>query len=332
MNVYLAYLDTMFRAYPATATMLEAKTELQGMMEDAYNSYVASGLSENEAVGRVITEFGNLDELAPVLGITAEIGAPAPTGTPAHPRITLEDAKGFAEVRRGTQKTLAIAVSLFVFSPICVLIASMLSTGDSDNLTALGLIPMLVIIAAGVVMLVGVDQKRAAYKHISSYRFATNPVVNVWATELEREHSQRRSVTLQIAVGLWILAVAPIMVFSALLPNLGGEDKGSVIGVMTTLAFVGLGLLVFLPNNWASEVAEIVTKKHGAMGDSEDESTSLVGLIASVYWPLLVVIFLAWSFIGNAWATSWIIWPIGGVLFGVIAATTGAIETYRKRR
>lgn len=46
----------------------------------------------------------------------------------------------------------------------------------------------------------------------------------------------------------------------------------------------------------------------------------------------LAVIFLAWSFIGDAWDRSWIVWPIGGVLFGVIAAGAGAIESYRRSK
>ena len=85
---------------------------------------------------------------------------------------------------------------------------------------------------------------------------------------------------------------------------------------------------------WASEVAEILTKQHGSLRDDEDEddNTSLFGVIAAFYWPLLTAVFLAWSFIGDAWDRSWIVWPIGAVLFGAIAAGVGAWESYRKNR
>lgn len=342
MNVHLAYLETMFSAYPQTPRMLEAKRELQGMMEDAYAGFIADGLSENEAVGRVITEFGNLDEIAPVLGITAEIApvsesaSDAAAVAPAAPRyapITLDEAQAFAEVRRTTQPKLAIAIALFVLSPIALLTAVALSDeGGNDPMIGLGLIPMLSIIAIGVIMIISVDQKRSAHKRISAKQFATNPAVNVWAHDLESQRGSRRSGALQVAVGLWILSAAPILLTSTLVPDLGGEGKGSIFGVIGTLLLVAAGLLVFLPNNWAAEVAETVTKQGGAIGDSEDDNTSLVGVIASFYWPLLAVIFLAWSFIGDAWDRSWIVWPIGGVLFGVIAAGVGAIESYRKRR
>ena len=75
MNVIIAYLEAMFSAYPQTPRLLEAKAELQGMMEDAYTSLIGEGRSEDEAVGQVIRDFGNLDEVAPVLGIASDDGA-----------------------------------------------------------------------------------------------------------------------------------------------------------------------------------------------------------------------------------------------------------------
>lgn len=355
MNVIIAYLDTMFSAYPLTPRMLEAKAELQTMMEDAYTGFIAQGLSENEAVGRVITEFGNLDELAPVLGISAEIAPPASAPGAAgiagegsadaprartYPVITLEEAQGFAESRRTTQPRLAAAVALFTISPVPLLVGVLLGGGNQgdgngdDRLTGLGLIPLLLLIAIGVIIVIGVDQKRAAYKHIAGYRFSGDPAVTAWARKLEQSNERRRRISLQIAVGLWILSAAPILLTSLMFPDLGGRGNGALVGVICTLIVVAAGLLVFLPNNWASEVADVVSRQHGAIGEGgdEDDDSSLVGVIAAIYWPLLTAVFLAWSFIGDAWGRSWIVWPIGAVLFGAIAAGTGAWESYRKNR
>ena len=88
MDTIETFLDAMFAPYPATPRLTEARGELRAMMEDAYNDAIAQGKTHNEAVGQVITDFGNLHELAPVLGIAQDIqpgGAPqvAPTGAPA---------------------------------------------------------------------------------------------------------------------------------------------------------------------------------------------------------------------------------------------------------
>ena len=73
MDTIETFLDNMFAPYPATPRLIEARSELRAMMEDAYNDAIAQGKTHNEAVGQVITDFGNLHELAPVLGIAQDI-------------------------------------------------------------------------------------------------------------------------------------------------------------------------------------------------------------------------------------------------------------------
>ena len=63
MDTIRTYLDNMFLSLPETPETLRAKEELYAMMEDKYAELKASGKSENEAIGIVITEFGNLDEI-----------------------------------------------------------------------------------------------------------------------------------------------------------------------------------------------------------------------------------------------------------------------------
>ncbi len=69
METIKNYLDAMFLHLPGIPEVFRAKNELAQMMEDKYTELIASGMRENEAVGTVITEFGNLDELAESLGI-----------------------------------------------------------------------------------------------------------------------------------------------------------------------------------------------------------------------------------------------------------------------
>lgn len=39
--------------------------------------------------------------------------------------------------------------------------------------------------------------------------------------------------------------------------------------------------------------------------------------LEKVYWLLLTTIYLGWSFISNAWHITWIIFPIGAILFTI---------------
>jgi hypothetical protein len=65
----------MFTNMPNTQEVVRAKEELLQMMEDKYTELRQQGKTENEAVGAVISEFGNLEELAPQLGIAPQVTA-----------------------------------------------------------------------------------------------------------------------------------------------------------------------------------------------------------------------------------------------------------------
>ncbi|MFV0287195.1 MAG: permease prefix domain 1-containing protein [Demequina sp.] len=349
MNVITAYLDTMFSAYPVTPRMAEAKTELRGMMEDAYTSLIAQGHTENEAVGQVIRDFGNLEEVAPVLGITsllsgaeagpadAVAGAGVTATSPAYPPVTLDEAKAFAAAQRASSRRIAPGVVLFVLSPITLIVATVAAeTGhlalSEGAASMLGLLVLLSLVAVGVLLCLAAGRETAPYARLDSGDFSPNPEVTAWAKTHAAVHEPRRSRALQVAIALWILAAVPVLAFSLLTEEWADTDFWSAVGVGLTLAVVATGLAVYLPHTWSSTVAE--TFADGAPGEArdDDDEDSIVGVIAAFYWPLLTAAFLAWSFLGNAWHISWILWPVGAVLFGAIAGGIGALESYRSSR
>lgn len=73
METIREYIESMFKNLPQTEKVLKAKQELLSMMEDKYEELKNEGKSENEAIGTIITEFGNLEDLAAELGIDEEI-------------------------------------------------------------------------------------------------------------------------------------------------------------------------------------------------------------------------------------------------------------------
>jgi hypothetical protein len=73
MEIIREYLNSMFASLKDTPEVRKARTELMQMMEDKYNELISEGCSQNEAVGTVISEFGNLDELADELGVSREV-------------------------------------------------------------------------------------------------------------------------------------------------------------------------------------------------------------------------------------------------------------------
>ena len=327
MNVIHAYLDTMFSKYPATPKMLEAKSELREMMEDAYQAAIASGKSENEAVGQVITDFGNLDELAPVLGITAEVGQPATerahqqVAHPVprqHPPITLDEAQGFTETFRANQSLLSIAVALFVISPATLV--SLVLLGDNPRFPIpetlaifIGLSALFAFVLVGVSLIVVRHRRLAVYDRILEGTFTPDPAVTVWTEQLKREHRQGPSALLVVAIALWILAALPLVgsaLMSDYFPVWGDELVG--IGLPITLVMVALGLLIWLPTEWRSSAAEYL---EGAESERVEKTFPVsIQVVMRLLWPVTLIVYLAWSFLGQAWGISWIVWVIAAAV------------------
>ena len=405
MDTIDTFLDAMFAPYPSTPRLLEAKGELRAMMEDAYADAVGRGRTHNEAVGQVITDFGNLEELAPVLGILPDIrsaqaapagaAAPDPAGAapgpasaaadpagasaapdPAaagaslppddapsgYPVVTLPEAQALAEARRRTGRLLGRGVALFVLAPIPLIVAANLTDDNagaglgeaiSDGLSngetisgpggqwavLIGLALTLVLVATGVLTLMRRHQAFVGLEHLTDGKFTRNPIVSAWAARLRVENEGPRSRALMAAVGLWILSAIPT-VAGGVLSDQPGRSHYPIFGVSLTLALVAAGLLILLPTTWASSTHETLTEEgHWTGGPGQwdrwgrkEADNPLIGAIASIYWPLTLVIFLAWGFLGNGWAICWIVWPISGILFGAIASFISALSPGRRAR
>jgi len=56
-----------------------------------------------------------------------------------------------------------------------------------------------------------------------------------------------------------------------------------------------------------------------ASWDGNQDDDPFTNLVAGIYWPAAVVIYLLWSFIFDAWDISWILWPVAAVAFAIFA-------------
>ena len=275
MNAIDAYLDSMFSTLPQTPRLLEAKTELRGMMEDAYTGLIADGSTENEAVGEVIRDFGNLDELAPVLGIATDIApAPAPAdgganAAASYPPVTLDEARSYADAHERTRYRVSTSVVLFVLSPAALIFLSVAAQHAALPITAeggvfAGLVVLLVLVAAGVLLFISAARTQASPRRIAEGRFTTNPAVTRWADALADRHEAERIRGLQIAMLLSILAPIPLIGFALFLGNSPQRGLWVIVGVIFVLVVVAIALGILLPRTWAHTAADRLT--HGALG------------------------------------------------------------------
>jgi len=336
MNVIDSYLDTLFAPYPDSPRMREARTELRAMMEDKQQGLMDAGHTEAQAVGTVIAEFGSLEEVAPVLGIDQEMH-PAHNwegSGPQHPLLTVERAREYVAAVRGVQPLSALAIPLFVLAPVPLIallgLSEMTGAPLSDGwAVGIGLVVLLILVTAGVLLMVLRDSRLADMRDIAEGRFTGSAPVRAYAREVGRDHRRGTAVSSAIAIALWILSAVPIFL-AMMLADAGAltfvtdADPLILFGVCGTLTMIAIGLAVHTRTSWVESVTSALEQETEAA--PETSSSPVVRVIAALYWPVATAIYLGWSFVTGDWGSTWVVWPVAGVLYGALWAVESALS------
>ena len=156
MEVIRTYLDNLFSTLPDTPASRRAKEELWGMMEDKYQELKEQGLPENQIIGTVISQFGNLEELRETLGLEQPYAAaPPPQPQPAGIPMSYAQAQECLTTYRRASRGIGIGAVLCILAvmPLFVLLGLFELELLSEGLAvALGLGALFVLVAAAVVL------------------------------------------------------------------------------------------------------------------------------------------------------------------------------------
>lgn len=327
MDSIKMFLENMFYGINETPAVLNAKKELLAMMEDKYNTLKAEGKSENEAVGQVISEFGNLDELAEDLGISDAVESSRTAGTKSEkimPRQFLSDGEvdQFLVHKKGFARRIAFGVLLLIISPT-VLIATGTFFGDdiTEKMSLPGLIFLFfaIAVAVGLFVISGVaDEKHEALEHrVALLNDSKRREIN----DIYERERMPFATTIAVGIGLILAGVVLVIVASVL----GQTERWAGLGVIALLICVAIAVYMFINSGIRRGSLEQLLNT-GSYTPDKRRADSLSEKIAGPYWMIVVAAYLAWSFSTNNWQITWIIWPISGVLFAIVNSVAESVH------
>lgn len=326
METIKNYLDSMFANLPNTASVLRAKEELLQMMEDKYTELIAEGKSENEAIGNVISEFGNLSELAEALGVEEEVKKEEErkeqqvVSNDPERVLTTEEAKGFIEMKARRALPLGLGVALFILPPVCpMLVSYFLGKGFG----ALGAIGFFSCVIAGILLVVFGASDRKNWRFIRRGK----TTLSMDATKYVAQEKEKAEINYRIWLVLGVILCATCWFPAALTDNMA---IGDVVGPLALFAMVATGVFLIIYSQVCLRGYKILLSLNGAESVKgayvpEEEVTVRGGkkvkfaspvadFIMGVYWPTITCIYLIVSFITFKWGLTWLIWPVAGVL------------------
>lgn len=311
METIRNYLETMFQKLPNTLEVQRAKVELGQMMEDKYTELKSDGKSENEAIGIVISEFGNLDELALDLGISGYMN---PNNNMAGTQISLSEVKDYLKDKIRSGYMIGLGVLLCICCPCGVILTDYMGGFDF-----VGLLFLFVFIALAVGLFIFAGAMMAKWNYLDdqpcSIDFATAEYVHG-----QRENYRMTNAMMNtVGVMFCILCFVPLVIMSEI--GMGGLFEG--VGIVILFVFVGIGVYFFIVAGMRNSAYETILKVNalGTMGasfvPSQKEvrySNKAIAGLMSVYWPTVTCIYIGWSFLSADWHITWIIWVIASLV------------------
>ncbi len=228
-------------------------------------------------------------------------------------RVSLTLANEFLEWRKQAAKRIAAATLLCIVAVIPLLLLAAATETLPENVAAgAGLVILLVLVAAAVAVFVSCGFKNAPFEFIDREPFETEYGVDGMVKEKQKAYRPAYAKTNILAACLCVLS--PIPLFAGLV-----TEKEPFIVVMLTLtlllAGIGAALFVLAGVRWASMQKLL---KEGDYERRKQRRNRIKETVSTVYWLSAAAVYLGWSFWTRAWESTWILWPVAGILFAVV--------------
>jgi len=233
--------------------------------------------------------------------------------------VSLEEANAYMDLVKETAPRFATAIPAMVLSPIPLLLLGSYAEMhpekySEDVFGGIGLAILLIIVLIAVVPIILNSMRLSKYEYLEKEEISLLYGVRGIVEKRKEEYEETYRQGIVIGVVLCIAGAIPLI----LAGTLGANDFVTSIFVCILLCLVALAVHFFVGRGL---VRESFTKllQEGDYTKDMKQGGKVIEKIAGVYWCLVTAAFLAWSFLGNAWGISWVIWPVAGVLFGAIA-------------
>jgi transcriptional regulator with XRE-family HTH domain len=242
-------------------------------------------------------------------------------------QISMEQALKYVDNKMEMSGLITKGVMLCVCSVVPLFFFLAMAHTNRLNLTgdvaaAIGVVSILVMISIAVSFFIRTNQYKDDIDPIENEAFEL--AYGVHSVFKEKLQKFRATYNLRLSVGifLFITSFVPLMVVSMFVSG----SHITLIMLNVLFLMIATGIYIVAPASAKDEAYNNILKDC-SIETEKNKRTKRVEKLAAFYWPLLTAIFLGWSLWTMDWGVTWIIWPVGAVLF---AALVGLMELLDK--
>ena len=275
-----------------------------------------------------IPDMNKILQLSELFGVSTDyllkdnLEAPEPLAAPEDADsegatfVSMEEANAFLNYKTESAPRLALGVLLCILSPIALLLLCGAQASGRLPLTEMqaamiGLIVLLLMVAGAVLLFVLTGMGGSKYEYLE--KDALDTAYGVSGMVKERMQREEGDHTRSIAIGVVLCVLAAIPLFALLLWR-GDDEFYGVLGVSAILVLAAIGVYILVKASVPWEGYQTLLEQ----GDYTRARKRSNRKYSGIYWGIVVAAYLAVSFLTYRWDMTWIIWPVAGVLFGVV--------------
>lgn len=242
--------------------------------------------------------------------------------------ISLDETNEYLSLVENVAKKIAFGVMLCICSPILLILLAGISEyqflGLTENAAAgIGVTVLLIMIACAVAVFILFGMKLEHYQYLE--REAIHLQYGVGGIVESKKDKFEPVLKKCIAAGVTMCIVSAVPLMIAVVFN--SEDIIYIYCVCILLVIVAVAVYLFV---WSGMIYGSYQKilEEGEYTREKKLENRRNDNLAKVYWCTATALYLGYSFWTGKWHTSWIIWPVAGVLF---AAVCGIAAMIRKK-
>ena len=239
-------------------------------------------------------------------------------------QVSLEEAGAFLAFNEKAAVTVSTGVMLCILSPVLLILLGGLAEAEKipmseDVAGMMGVVILLIIVAGAVAMFLMTSLRGKQYEFLENTDIDTAYGVSGMAKERRAEYAERHSRLLIVGIMLCVVAAIPMLILM-MTKYSNNTDVLPIVGVDAMLITIAVGVKIIVLTCMRRDGYDKLLE--------EGDYTRLnkkAGKYDGIYWGIALAVYLGWSFMTNRWESTWIVWPIAGVLFVVYREIMKAI-------
>lgn len=268
-------------------------------------------------------ELDKILQLAGLFGVTTDyllkddVERPAYSGrdeTPPCRRVSLREANDYLKRRADCAKRAALAVSLFILSPVPVLLLEGAAQAGTLPLqegvaSGIGVALLLLIVAVGCVVSVAASSAAKRFDYLKRGDFELEYGVGGAVREKREAFGRRRLAARCASIALFVLCPVPIIIAAML----DAADHVLIFLVALLLVLVAAGAGLAIGADGLPDACDRLLSE-GPYAPEIRAGAEKARKFNGVFWSFAVAAYLLWSFLTKNWAVTWVVWPVAALV------------------